>query len=103
MRVDRESSQGHTWIMAKHQPKKLPRDVNSRANAIGKIATGETVLPEESAKAASGRKGGEKGGNARAKKLSAQRRAEIARAAARKRWQEAADARKNEADYNSRP
>jgi hypothetical protein len=44
--------------MAKHQPKKLPRDVNSRANAIGKIATGKTVLPEESTKVASGRKGG---------------------------------------------
>lgn len=28
--------------MAKHQPKKLPRDVNSRANAIGKIATGHS-------------------------------------------------------------
>jgi hypothetical protein len=34
--------------MTKQQPKKLPRDVNSRANAIGKIATGETVVPEES-------------------------------------------------------
>jgi len=50
--------------MAKHQPKKLPCDVNSRATAIGKIATGETVLPEESAKTTSGRKGGKKGGGA---------------------------------------
>jgi hypothetical protein len=72
--------------MAKHQPKKLPRDVNSRANAIGKIATGETVLPEESAKAASGRKGGEKGGSARAKKLSDAERRAIAQKAAQARW-----------------
>jgi hypothetical protein len=84
--------------MAKHQPKKLPRDVNSRANAIGKIATGETVLPQESAKAVSGRKGGQKGGNARAQKLSAQRRADIARAAARKRWQDGSASHNKEAD-----
>jgi hypothetical protein len=72
--------------MAKHQPKKLPRDVNSRANAIGKIATGETVLPEESAKAASGRKGGVKGGNARAASLTESRRKAIAKKAAAARW-----------------
>ena len=84
--------------MAMRKPKKLPRDVNARAVAIGRIATGECEVPEESAKAASGRKGGQKGGNARAKKLSAQRRAEIARAAARKRWQEAAEDQKHKAD-----
>jgi hypothetical protein len=72
--------------MAKHQPKKLPRDVNSRANAIGKIATGETVLPEESAKAESGRKGGKVGGKARAEKLSAAQRKLIAKKAAAARW-----------------
>jgi hypothetical protein len=72
--------------MAKHQPKKLPRDVNSRANAIGKIATGETVLPEESVKAAGGRKGGRKGGNARAAKLSESQRKSIAKKAAKARW-----------------
>ena len=33
------------------RPKKLPRDVNARAVAIGKIATGSVELPEESAKA----------------------------------------------------
>jgi hypothetical protein len=74
------------WIMAKHQPKKLPRDVNSRANAIGKIATGETVLAEESAKATAGRKGGAKGGNARAAKLTKNRRSAIAKKAAETRW-----------------
>jgi hypothetical protein len=65
---------------------KLPRDVNSRAVAIGKIATGETVLPEESAKAAAGRKGGNKGGNARAAKLTEAQRKAIAKKAAAARW-----------------
>jgi hypothetical protein len=77
--------------MAKHQPKKLPRDVNSRANAIGKIATGETILPQESAKAASGRKGGQKGGAARASKLTDSQRSAIARRAAKARWQSKAE------------
>jgi hypothetical protein len=64
--LDRFAASADASIMTKHQPKKLPRDVNSRANAIGKIATGETVLPEESAMATGGRKGGAKGGKARA-------------------------------------
>ncbi len=89
--VDGCSIRRKTSIMTKHQPKKLPRDVNSRANAIGKIATGETVLPEESTKAASGRKGGAKGGNARAAKLSATERSRIAKKAAGVRWAEHRD------------
>jgi hypothetical protein len=72
--------------MTKHQPKKLPRDVNSRANAIGKIATGETILPEESAKATAGRKGGAKGGRARAGSLTESQRKAIAKKAAAARW-----------------
>ena len=76
--------------MAK-KPKRLPRDVNARAHAIGRIATGETEVPEESAKATAGRKGGVKGGAARANKLSAGRRAEIARKAAQKRWRKTDD------------
>lgn len=42
--------------------KKLPRDPNARAFAIGELATGNAE--PESAKAASGRKGGAKGGKA---------------------------------------
>jgi len=42
--------------------KKLPRDVNARAHAIGEIATGAVEVPDESAKATSGRKSGQKGG-----------------------------------------
>jgi hypothetical protein len=83
--------------MTKHQPKKLPRDVNSRANAIGKIATGETVLPEESddgknpAAVALGRLGGLKGGKARAEKLSKSQRSASAKKAAAARWKKRQD------------
>ena len=55
--------------MAKHQPKKLPRDPNARAHLIGKIATREVAVPAESAKATAGRKGGQTGGKARAANL----------------------------------
>jgi hypothetical protein len=47
--------------------KKLPRDVNARAFAIGELATGNAE--PESAKAQAGRKGGLKGGSARAAKM----------------------------------
>lgn len=71
---------------------KLPRDLNKRAKSIVDIATSET--PQEptasdelkAAAAALGRLGGLKGGNARAAKLSAKRRSEIARKAAAVRW-----------------
>jgi hypothetical protein len=76
--------------MAK-KPKRLPRDVNARAHAIIEIATGETEVPAESAKATSGRKGGAKGGNARATKLSATERSRIAKKAAGVRWAEHCD------------
>jgi hypothetical protein len=71
---------------------KLPRDVNKRAKSIVDIATGnsptEPTASDElkAAAAALGRLGGLKGGNARAAKLSAKRRSEIARKAAKARW-----------------
>jgi hypothetical protein len=69
---------------------KLPRDVNQRAKAILDIATGEIngePMPEKDPRAVElGRLGGLKGGAARAKKLSPERRSEIAKAAAAKRW-----------------
>lgn len=71
---------------------KRPRDTNKLAKSIVDIATGE--IEEENpgtmkdpAAVALGRKGGLKGGKARAKKLSAKRRSEIAREAAKKRWE----------------
>lgn len=69
----------------------MPRDLNQLASKIAKIATGEEKPPDENegknpAAVALGRLGGLKGGKARAKKLSAEKRKEIAKKAARKRW-----------------
>jgi hypothetical protein len=71
---------------------KLPADTNRKAKAIVDLATGETPdkLSEQdvikAAAAALGKKGGLKGGPARAKVLSAKRRSEIAKKAAIARW-----------------
>jgi hypothetical protein len=71
---------------------KLPKDTNQRAVIIAQMATGEVEkIPEETdliklAASAMGRKGGLKGGNARAKKLSPKRRSDIAKKAAAARW-----------------
>lgn len=70
---------------------KRPRDINSLAKLIADVATGQAELPKtdegkDPAAVALGRKGGLKGGAARAKNLSAKRRAEIAKKAAAKRW-----------------
>lgn len=75
---------------------KRPRDTNQLAKLILDIATGETetpVEPENSADegkdpaaVALGRKGGLKGGKARADSLSPKKRSEIARLAAQARW-----------------
>lgn len=70
---------------------KPPRDVNQLAKFIVDKATGnlpepEPRSPESEAAALLGRKGGMKGGKARAAKLSAKRRKEIAKKAAAKRW-----------------
>jgi hypothetical protein len=86
------------------QPKR-PRDVNQLAKAIVEQATGETqpqadvvspVLQLEidlihAAAKALGRRGGLKGGKARASSLTPERRAEIAKKAAEKRWGKSGD------------
>jgi hypothetical protein len=70
----------------------LPRDTNQRAKKIVDMLTEDYSNPptpsEEvrAAAAALGRLGGLKGGNARAKSLSAKRRSEIAKKAAKARW-----------------
>lgn len=64
---------------------KRPADAIGRAVMIGKIATGEIEDEREglsSAAAELGRKGGKK----RAEQLTPERRSEIARKAAEKRW-----------------
>lgn len=74
---------------------KRPRDLNSLAKSIVDDATsGEPnqteALPrvKDPAAVALGRKGGLKGGKARAAKLSAEERSEIARKAAAARWKD---------------
>lgn len=70
--------------MAKRSKK--PADLNRLAAAIVGEATDETPQEPESQQARAGRMGGAKGGKTRANKLSAARRSEIARTAARARW-----------------
>ena len=62
------------------------KDFNEVAFAIGQIATGEIVPVPESEAVKSGRKGGLKGGKARANRLTALQRSKIASDAAKKRW-----------------
>lgn len=70
---------------------KLPTDTNKRAKSIVDIATGESeqkeIDPIKAAAAALGRKGGLKGGKARAKALTSKQRKEIAKKAAAARWE----------------
>jgi hypothetical protein len=70
---------------------KRPRDTNQLAKFIVDLATGEAELPKaedgkDPAAVALGRKGGLKGGKARAAKMTPERRAEIAKKAAAARW-----------------
>ncbi len=90
--------------MASQQPRR-PRDVNQLAHRLVAEATGEVVdiehpegegeiapeTEEEARKRAAailGSAGGKKGGPARAKKLSAKRRKEIAEKGAKARWKD---------------
>jgi hypothetical protein len=70
--------------------KKRPRDLNQLAAAIVTEAIGEAPAEEPDDRdphaVALGKKGGAKGGPARAAKLSPERRREIAQQAARARW-----------------
>jgi ribosomal protein L18 len=70
--------------MAKQSKK--PADLNRLAAAIVGEATGESALEQESQQAKAGRMGGQKGGKARAARLSAAERSKIAKAAALARW-----------------
>ena len=69
--------------------KKLPQDVNEAATSIVEQATGQAnnkLIDKNPAAVVLGRLGGLKGGPARAAKLSAKERSEIARKAANARW-----------------
>jgi len=71
---------------------KRPRDPNQLAKSIIDIATGEKPdrdpTPEEQGKDPAAVALGKKGGKARADSMSAERRAEIAKKAARSRWKD---------------
>ena len=74
--------------------KKLPRDPNARAFEIVQIATGQIEAPDpdagkDPAAVALGRRGGLKGGKARAALLTKEQRVEMAKIAARARWKKA--------------
>lgn len=71
--------------------RKRPRDPNQLGKLIVDIATGdvEDTAPDEGKNPAAvelGRKGGLKGGKARAQKLSPKERSEAAKRAAQARW-----------------
>jgi hypothetical protein len=72
---------------------KRPRDANALAKQVVDEATGafpplDPNAGKDPAAVALGRKGGLKGGKARAAKLTPEERSEIARQAALKRWSE---------------
>ena len=74
---------------------KRPRDLNSLAKFIADVATGQVELPKpgegkDPAAVALGRKGGLKGGKARAASLEPRQRREIAKNAAKARWKKKA-------------
>lgn len=71
--------------------RKRPRDPNQLAKLIVDIATGEVEEPDPDegknpAAVELGRKGGLKGGKARAAKMTAEERSEASRRAAKARW-----------------
>jgi hypothetical protein len=76
------------------KPPKRPRDLNQWAKRMVDIATGAASdrepTPEEQGKAPAavslGRRGGLKGGKARAASMTPEQRSEIAKKAAAKRW-----------------
>lgn len=72
--------------MAKRPKHPSHADFSQLALSVVRAATSETDDPPETAAQKRGRLGGPKGGKSRAEKLTAERRAEIARKAARERW-----------------
>jgi len=75
---------------------KRPRDPNELAKFIVDLSTGETTdsnkdTTKNAAAVALGRLGGLKGGRARSESLTPEKRAEIARKAAAKRWGKATE------------
>ncbi|MBC8350612.1 MAG: histone H1 [Planctomycetes bacterium] len=70
--------------------KKRPADVNRLAKSVVDDATSESC-DDDHTKAAAGRKGGIRGGKARAESLTPEKRSEIAKKAAEARWNKGDD------------
>lgn len=72
------------------QPGKRPRDFSQAAKLVIDVATGQVEdgppTPEEQGKDPAAAAMGRKGGAARSKAMTPEKRAEIARKAARSRW-----------------
>lgn len=68
------------------QGQKRPADVIGAAVMVAKIATGEIEDTKRDPGTEANRKGGLKGGKARSASMTKERRAEIAKKAAQKRW-----------------
>ena len=92
--MDDRPKKGHIdWMIGKNP--KRPRDINKFAKFMVDLATGaaddQGPTPKEHSKdpaaVSLGRRGGLKGGKARAEKLGKERRSEIARKAAKARWE----------------
>jgi hypothetical protein len=76
-----------TQAMPKRSSKRFtPQDLNRLAARIVEEATKAGEKPKDPLAVELGRRGGLKGGKARAEKLSAKRRSKIAKEAARARW-----------------
>ena len=76
--------------------KRRPRDANQLAKSVVDIATSDGQSPKpvdgkDPAAVSLGRRGGLKGGKARAASLSATERSNIAKQAARARWRKGGD------------
>lgn len=89
--VDERSASCDCVCMPDRSRKKRPADLNRLAASIVADATSDEPDPDpyegkNPAAVELGRKGGLKGGKARAEKLTPEERSEIARKAARARW-----------------
>lgn len=74
------------------QGQKRPADVIGNAVRVMQIATGQVEEKARDAATEASRKGGLKGGKARAKTLTSKQRAAIAKKAASARWHQKTDA-----------
>jgi hypothetical protein len=89
--VSRKGTEAKEGQVSESRPPR-PRDPNKLAKLIADIATGDVdQLPatedgRDPAAVLLGRRGGLKGGRARAEKMTPERRTEIARTAAAARW-----------------